>query len=114
MQQNGEEYHQRLVRPKRKQNHTPSNDDQCISVLSYAGHIFLLGLIALTSELVNLQAGAVLEVLLDPFRNDDGENLEQDLLADELGGWITDSDLFDQVGDDELFGLIGEENFNQR
>lgn len=113
MQQNGETCNQRLIRPKRKQNHTPSDNDQYISVLSYAGHIFLLGLIALTSELVNLQAGAVLDVLLEPFQNGGADNQEQDLPIEELDGGITDSDLFDQIGEDNLFGLIGEENFSQ-
>ena len=57
----------------------------CPFSIAYIGHIFLLGLAALVGELVNLQAGLVLERLLEPFvceNHEENENAE--LLADNL------------------------------
>jgi hypothetical protein len=74
---------QQPVRPKAQQNKVCRKT--CPSGLEYLGNIFLLGLQTLVSELVDLQAATTLEQLLAPFQNDTGSNIEQDILATEIG-----------------------------
>lgn len=59
--------------------------------IRYIGNIFLLGLLALVSELVDLQAGNVLNYLLEPFNADNSptEQENDELLATDF------SDIFD-------------------
>lgn len=66
------------------------------------GNIFLLGMATLVSELVDLQAGSALEVLLEPFRNENGNNLEQDILAAEIGETTGNSGILDIALEDEI------------
>ncbi len=75
-----------------------SEQSRCLTPISYAGNIFLLGLIALVSELINQQAGAVLEVLMSPFNNDNGSNLEQDVLGNSLETVLEEDTFFDYTG----------------
>ncbi len=76
----------------------PPKQNRCLTPFTYAGHIFLLGLIALASEVINLQAGNVLEVLLTPFQNENGSNTEQDLLGDEFDTVIDEDTFFEYDG----------------
>lgn len=83
----------RMPRPKKQQ--ALFCPQRCPSGLQYLGNIFLLGLTTLTSELVDLQAASALEVLLEPFKNDSGVDLEQDILAAGLGDTVGNIDLLD-------------------
>ena len=93
---------QQLGKPHKKQVSCPQCRRSCPAGLTYLGNIFLLGMATLVSELVDLQAGSALEVLLEPFRNDNGNDLEQDILAAEIGETAGNSGLLDVVLEDEL------------
>ena len=69
---------QQSGKPHKKQMFCQQCRRSCPAGLTYLGNIFLLGMATLVSELVDLQAGSALEVLLEPFRNENGSNLEQD------------------------------------
>ena len=71
------------------------------SLVSYVGNIFLLGLATLTSELIDLRAGAALEYLMAPFTGESGGNLEQDILGAEVGGFVEEEDLLDLAAENE-------------
>ena len=93
---------QQSGKPYKKQMSCPQCRRSSPAGLTYLGNIFLLGMATLVSELVDLQAGSALEVLLEPFRNENGSNLEQDILAAEIGESTESSDLLDIVLEDEL------------
>lgn len=76
----------------KKCNNNPCQQS-CSAGLKYVGNIFLLGLATVVTELVDLQAARALETLLEPFRCDNGEDLEQDILAAGLEGSVADVDL---------------------
>lgn len=68
--------------------------------IKYVGNIFLLGLIALVAELIDLQGAGTLEYLLRPFTPDEetlGEELETDVLAAEFTGFLTQSDILGTI-----------------
>ena len=55
--------------------------NHCPSAVEYIGNMFLLGLTTLVGELVDLQAANALNVLLQPFQNEESGGVEQDVLA---------------------------------
>ena len=70
---------------------------QCPSLLTYAGHVFLLGLVALAVELLNLQAGEILDVLLQPFQCNEEDTVEDILLGEEFSEGLAEGELFPSV-----------------
>ena len=54
----------------------------CPPGMVFVGNVFVLGLATLIEELVDLQAGEALEVLLEPFQHGQQDDTEQDALAD--------------------------------
>ena len=93
---------QQSGKPYKKQISCPQCRRSCPAGLTYLGNIFLLGMATLVSELVDLQAGSALEVLLEPFRNENGSNLEQDILAAEIGEMTGNSGILDIALEDEI------------
>lgn len=57
----------------------------------YIGNVFVLGLATLVGELVDLQAANALNVLLEPFHNEQSNDVSQEILA----GNIQDTDVID-------------------
>lgn len=93
---------QQSGKPYKKQMSCPQCRRSCPAGLTYLGNIFLLGMATLVSELVDLQAGSALEVLLEPFRNENGSNLEQDILAAEIGEMTGNNGILDIALEDEI------------
>ena len=92
----------RQPRMRRTDPKTVKNHCTCPNGIAYVGNIFLLGLATLVGELVDLQAASALELLLQPFQGENGTDLEQDILAADLGNTIDNVD---------LLNIINEKNF---
>ena len=56
----------------------------CPPVMAYVGNVFLLGLATLIEELVDLQAANALEVLLEPFQQEQDGGTKQEILANDV------------------------------
>ena len=56
----------------------------CPSGMAYVGNVFLLGLATLIEELVDLQAANALEVLLEPFQQEQDGGTKQEILANDV------------------------------
>ena len=56
----------------------------CPRGMEYVGNVFVLGLATLVEELVDLQAANALEVLLEPFQNEQQGGTEQAVLAEDV------------------------------
>jgi hypothetical protein len=52
--------------------------------MAYVGNVFLLGLATLIEELVDLQAANALEVLLEPFQQEQDGGTKQEILANDM------------------------------
>jgi hypothetical protein len=52
--------------------------------MTYVGNVFLLGLATLIEELVDLQAANALEVLLEPFQQEQDGGTKQEILANDV------------------------------
>jgi hypothetical protein len=52
--------------------------------MAYVGNVFLLGLATLIEELVDLQAANALEVLLEPFQQEQDGGTKQEILANDV------------------------------
>lgn len=56
----------------------------CSPGMAYVGNVFLLGLATLIEELVDLQAANALEVLLEPFQQEQDGGTKQEILANDV------------------------------
>ena len=56
----------------------------CPPGMAYVGNVFLLGLATLIEELVDLQAANALEVLLEPFQQEQDGGTKQEILANDV------------------------------
>ena len=56
----------------------------CPAGMAYVGNVFLLGLATLIEELVDLQAANALEVLLEPFQQEQDGGTKQEILANDV------------------------------
>ncbi len=64
---------------------------ECSYAAQYVGNIFLLGLTTLAGEVIDTQAANALNVLLQPFQNDQNDSEFQEILASD----IQDTDVID-------------------
>ena len=56
----------------------------CPPGMAYVGNVFLLGLATLNEELVDFQAANALEVLLEPFQQEQDGGTKQEILANDV------------------------------
>ena len=56
----------------------------CPRGMEYVGNVFVLGLATLVEEVVDLQAANALEVLLEPFQQEQDGGTEQGILANDV------------------------------